>query len=96
MPSALFQHFSSFHAAKELEGLKAELPTYLAKATDVGPNLMSGLVESVRDFFTTLVGFCTKGLIGALISSVRTSYFLVEQLSHVGHVQLQQYGFRAH
>ena len=39
MPSALFQHFSFFHAAKELEGLKAELPTYLAEATDVAPNL---------------------------------------------------------
>ena len=33
MPSVLFQHFSSFHAAEELEGLKAKLSTYLAKAT---------------------------------------------------------------
>ena len=39
MPSVLFQHYSSFQAAEELEGLKAELPTYLAKATDVAPNL---------------------------------------------------------
>ena len=39
MPSVLFQQYSSFHAAEELEGLKAELPTYLAKATDVAPNL---------------------------------------------------------
>jgi len=39
MPSVLFQHFSSSHAAEELEGLKAELPTYLAKATGVAPNL---------------------------------------------------------
>ena len=39
MPSVLLQHFPSFHAAEELEGLKAELPTYLAKATDVAPNL---------------------------------------------------------
>ena len=38
----------SFFSAEELEGLKAELPTYLAKATDVAPNLqLSGLVESV-------------------------------------------------
>ena len=28
-----------FFLAEELEGLKAELPTYLAKATDVAPNL---------------------------------------------------------
>ena len=40
MPSVVFQHFSSFHAAEELEGLKAKLPTYLAKATDVAPNLI--------------------------------------------------------
>jgi len=28
MPSVLFQHFPSFHAGEELEGLKAELPTF--------------------------------------------------------------------
>ena len=29
----------SFFSAEKLEGLKAELPTYLAKATDAAPNL---------------------------------------------------------
>ena len=73
-----------FFSAEELEGFKAELPTYLAKATDVAPNL------SCLDWWNQSENSLPRWLAAARrVLSVQLSsavservFFFVEQLFH--------------